>query len=273
MGNDGFFRRWSRLKSHGDAGRGEAGPQAAGNPRAQPLAPAHAASAGAGGSMQRADELQALDLPPVAQTAPHPPFAPPLPDAAPRRVPTIEDVAALGPQSDFSAFVSQGVDKTVQRLAMKKLFSDPHFSILDGLDVYIDDYSKADPIPAAMLASLEHAKSVFARLLDDETAAPAAGNTPPTDAKPEGPAASDVPPDAGKLEARAASDAAPPNGRPEGPAASDAPPDPGKPEGLAASDARPDTGEPEGPAASGSGDDEGEGRKPDGPQPPDQTNA
>jgi hypothetical protein len=29
---------------------------------------------------------------------------------------------------------------------------------MDGLDIYIDDYSREDPIPAAMLAGLEHAK-------------------------------------------------------------------------------------------------------------------
>jgi hypothetical protein len=181
MSNDGFFRRWSRLKSHGDGARSDAA--------AQGTEQRGAPSAGAGTSMQRADELQALDLPPLAQTAPHPPFAPPLPGSAPRSLPTIEDVAALGPNSDFSAFVSQGVDKTVQRLAMKKLFSDPHFSILDGLDVYIDDYTKADPIPVAMLASLDHAKSVFSRLLDDKTGSAAAGEQQPS-ATPESPAGS-----------------------------------------------------------------------------------
>jgi hypothetical protein len=178
-------------------------PHAADNGASAP-AQRSAMAAGAGMSLQRADELQALELPPLAQTSPHPPFAPPAPDGAPRTLPTIEDVAALGPDSDFSAFVSQGVDKTVQRLAMKKLFSDPHFSILDGLDVYIDDYNKADPIPAAMLASLEHAKSVFSRLLDDET-----GKTPgdpstdaggtsgdrPADGDPDNPAARRKPDD------------------------------------------------------------------------------
>jgi hypothetical protein len=31
------------------------------------------------------------------------------------------------------------------------MFSDPHFNIMDGLDIYIDDYSKPDPIPLEML--------------------------------------------------------------------------------------------------------------------------
>ena len=175
MGNEGFFRRWSRLKSHGDDAPADAAPAAHDARPATAGQPYPAA----------ADSQQTINLPPLAQTAPHPPVAPPPPDRAPRKPPTLEDIAALGPDADFSAFVSQGVDKNVQRLAMKKLFSDPHFSVLDGLDVYIDDYTRADPIPAAVLASLDHAKSVFARILDNDTpkkgegdAGPAAGASP-----------------------------------------------------------------------------------------------
>jgi hypothetical protein len=91
----------------------------------------------------------------------------------------VEDVALLGPDSDFSAFVSQGVDKAVQRLAMKKLFCDPHFSLMDGLDVYIDDFTKSDPIPAAMLASMQHARSMFSRLLEDDDNKPGEPGDPP----------------------------------------------------------------------------------------------
>jgi hypothetical protein len=49
---------------------------------------------------------------------------------------------------------------------MKKLFSDPHFNVMDGLDVYIDDYGKPDPIPPEMLRSLASAK--FLKLFDEE---------------------------------------------------------------------------------------------------------
>ena len=41
---------------------------------------------------------------------------------------------------------------------MKKLFADPHFNVMDGLDTYIDDYAKPDPIPPAMLRQLASAK-------------------------------------------------------------------------------------------------------------------
>jgi hypothetical protein len=46
----------------------------------------------------------------------------------------------------------------VRNAALKKLFADPHFNLMDGLDVYIDDYSKPDPLPPEMLAQLASAK-------------------------------------------------------------------------------------------------------------------
>lgn len=79
----------------------------------------------------------------------------------PDRPPTITDVAALTPDSDFKPFLARGVDESVRRSALKKLFADPHFNVMDGLDVYIDDYTKFEPIPPEMLAALNHAKSLF----------------------------------------------------------------------------------------------------------------
>ena len=66
--------------------------------------------------------------------------------------PTLEDVAKkdrLDP--DFSAFMRPDVDPAVQQAALKKMFTDPHFNIMDGLDIYIDDYTKPDPLPPGML--------------------------------------------------------------------------------------------------------------------------
>jgi len=61
----------------------------------------------------------------------------------------VEKIDRFAP--DFSAFMKPGVDPAVQQAAMKKMFSDPHFNIMDGLDIYIGDYSKPDPIPLEML--------------------------------------------------------------------------------------------------------------------------
>lgn len=82
-------------------------------------------------------------------------------DTAPKPLPTQEDVEHLTHDSDYSAFMAQGVDESVKRSAMKKLFSNPHFNIMDGLDVYIEDFSKFEPITPAVLASLNHAKALL----------------------------------------------------------------------------------------------------------------
>ena len=75
--------------------------------------------------------------------------------------PTLEDVAALGHDADFRRFVQPGVDETVRRSAMKKLFTDPHFNVMDGLDIYIGDYNTYEPMSAAMVAMLVHGKQLL----------------------------------------------------------------------------------------------------------------
>jgi hypothetical protein len=83
-------------------------------------------------------------------------------------LPTMADVALLTRESDFSRFVSPGIDEGVKRAAMKKLFADPHFNVMDGLDTYIDDYGKPDPIPFAMLKQMNQSKVLRLFDTDDE---------------------------------------------------------------------------------------------------------
>ena len=65
--------------------------------------------------------------------------------AEPVKLPTLADVEQLTPQSDFSSFMTQGVTPEVRNAAMKKLFTDPHYNVMDGLDIYIGDYNTPDP--------------------------------------------------------------------------------------------------------------------------------
>ena len=67
------------------------------------------------------------------------------------QMPTLEDVLKLTKDSDYSAYVKPGIDPDVQQAALQKLFSDPRYNVMDGLDIYIDDYSKPDPLPTGML--------------------------------------------------------------------------------------------------------------------------
>ncbi|HEY8606180.1 MAG TPA: DUF3306 domain-containing protein [Noviherbaspirillum sp.] len=81
--------------------------------------------------------------------------------AAPPAPPTMDEVGQLSVDSDFTRFVARGVDEDVRRAAMKKLFADPQFNVMDGLDVYIEDYNTFTPIPAHVLSALNHAKALL----------------------------------------------------------------------------------------------------------------
>jgi len=81
------------------------------------------------------------------------------PDTPLPQLPPLEDLTL---DSDYRDFFHPKVDEKVRLAALKKLFSDPHFNVMDGLDTYIDDYSKPDPLPAAMLATLRQAQKIIA---------------------------------------------------------------------------------------------------------------
>ena len=115
---DGFLSRWSRKK--------------------------------AGKQDESTEQLKEIAQPPTQShseiKAPDTELPPPL---------TLEDVEKIDHLApDFSAFMKPDVDPAVQQAALKKMFTDPHFNVMDGLDIYIDDYSKPDPLPLGMLEKL-----------------------------------------------------------------------------------------------------------------------
>jgi hypothetical protein len=136
---DGFLGRWSQRKLEARDEKAAQQPPEVAAQAAPPAAPALAPPA--------PDPAQ-----PVAEHAPPPP--------------TLDDVKALTADSDFSRFVAPEVTPEVKNAAMKKLFADPRYNVMDGLDVYVGDYSKADPLPESMLRKLASAQ--FLRLFDDE---------------------------------------------------------------------------------------------------------
>lgn len=75
--------------------------------------------------------------------------------------PVLPPVEGLGMDSDFRGFLHPKVDESLRRAALKKLFHEPHFNVMDGLDTYIDDYSVSDPIPEAMLKQMKHAQDII----------------------------------------------------------------------------------------------------------------
>jgi hypothetical protein len=118
----GFLGRWARRKEEVRQGK------AVEEPQAVPPAPA----------------------PVAAEQAPADPAAP---EAASPKALTLDDARQLTRDSDFKPFMAGNVTPEVRNAAMKKLFTDPHFNVMDGLDTYIDDYSKSEPIPESMRES------------------------------------------------------------------------------------------------------------------------
>lgn len=154
---DGFLGRWSQRKQAIRQGQGVDEPALA-KPATEGVLAAAAIPAG---------------KEPVVQGAAIPKPSPAADEKAPAPTPTLDDVKALNADSSFAPFVSRDVSPEVRNAAMKKLFTDPHYNLMDGLDIYIDDYSKPDPMPASMLRQLASAK--FLNLFDDEETTADAG--------------------------------------------------------------------------------------------------
>ena len=139
MSGEGFLERWSRRKAR------VVEPRAAADVPAPVVMPAVTASPD-----PMAPEAALFTAP--ASAAPPPP--------------TMADVALLTPASDYARFVLPGVGRDVKNAALKTLFRDPRFNVMDGLDTYIDDYGKPDPIPESMLRAMHQSASL--RLFDND---------------------------------------------------------------------------------------------------------
>jgi hypothetical protein len=81
--------------------------------------------------------------------------------SAPAASAALPPIESLSIESEFAPFFKPGIPESTRRAALKQLFRDPRFNIMDGLDVYIDDYSKPDPIPPEMMKQLLHTKHIF----------------------------------------------------------------------------------------------------------------
>ncbi len=89
------------------------------------------------------------------------------PVPVPVTTPTLDDVAQLTPESDYTAFTAPGVDARVRNAALRKLFhSDPHFQRSDGLDVADDEVVQLAQSPLARQRLILLARAMG--LLDDE---------------------------------------------------------------------------------------------------------
>jgi hypothetical protein len=147
---EGPLQRWSRLK------RTQATPkEKTGRGAAAPMAP------------EDADRRDVVSLTDTGEEkispAPQPPQEP---DALP-------DVASLGKDSDFSAFLRQGVPEEMRRQALRVLWrSDPVLANLDGLNDYDEDFTVVRTVAEAVRTAYETGKEY---LEDEDGAEPTDG--------------------------------------------------------------------------------------------------
>jgi hypothetical protein len=156
------LRRWSQRKlaaGRGDGPRQEDCPSAApaakpdGNRAVEPMAP-----------VARANEEQAATLAhPMGSAASGSASASAAAPAAgdTGRAFALPPLESLTIDSDFSPFMQAGVDEDLKRSALRKLLRDPQFNVMDGLDVYIDDYSKPSPLEPELARTLMQARYIF----------------------------------------------------------------------------------------------------------------
>jgi hypothetical protein len=167
--DDNFFSRWSRRKVQKQTG--EPLPE---TPVSLASAPTLARSGVPSGISSGSVLPDATVAKAGTETPPDGlPLQPPEGQSRPQEKappPTLADVAELTKESDFSRFVGSDVSPDVRNAAMKKLFSDPHFNVMDGLDIYIDDYSIPSPMSKEFARTLVSAK--FMKLFDEPEQTP-----------------------------------------------------------------------------------------------------
>ena len=157
--DESFLSRWSRRKAE-----------------ARTVEPAPSAPLAVDPGSAAVEPALGASPPGEASAAPVPASDPADPRMAAAPAPTIElpDLDRLGEDSDYSAFLTPGVDADLRRRALRQLFSSPKFNVFDGLDTYRDDYTSFPALGSVVTADMRYhverlAKKV-AEALDQHTA-------------------------------------------------------------------------------------------------------
>src|SRR5215211_3651851 len=143
-----LFQRWSRLKTEArEKGKARASMEVA-------SAPLETAELDSANAMTTSGAQSPVSATASAYDSPHS-------DSATAGSDSLPPIESLTLDSDFAPFLKPKVDEALKRRAWKQLFRDPHFNVMDGLDVYIDDYSKPDPIAPEIVREMVQARYIF----------------------------------------------------------------------------------------------------------------
>lgn len=151
--NEHFLSRWARLKRARE--QAPVAPQAA---DAAQAAQAEPASNLPSDSRPESAPIDALQQRPLADVPTSSVAAATKPPADPNL--DLPPLDTLTTESDFTPFLRSGVAPAARSAALRKLFTDPRFNVMDGLDVYIEDFGKTEAIPDSMLRGLAQSRSL-----------------------------------------------------------------------------------------------------------------
>jgi hypothetical protein len=80
---------------------------------------------------------------------------------APASAATLPPVDSLTIDSDFTPFFQPKIGETLKRQALRQLLRDPQFNVMDGLDIYVGDYSIPDPISPDVVKQMVQGRYIF----------------------------------------------------------------------------------------------------------------
>lgn len=156
MPDEPFFKRWARRK---EAARAP-GP-------AEPQFPAADALP--------ARELEEGETSPQAESG-GPAEAKPLQSES-TELPPLDSLTA---ESDFGAFMRPGVDPVLRRTALRKMFQNPKYAVVDPLDPYRADYGLFTPLGDMITADMKfHAERLLRKAMDKAAEGPGSADKSP----------------------------------------------------------------------------------------------
>jgi hypothetical protein len=82
-------------------------------------------------------------------------------DLQQQELPALPPVGELTPDSEFAGFMHPKVEDALRRVALKKLFADPHFNAPDPFEPFSGDWTVGETLTDEALAQLNQMRTLF----------------------------------------------------------------------------------------------------------------